>query len=124
MVDTPGQIEIFTWSASGAIVTESFASTFPTCVLFVGGVGQTFLQFLVLLQSTHQLITASIGHVTNLTPPAVSNPRRAFGRRHRLLTAGIVHVSRRHQLLTAGMVNVTNPYDTSTPRARRTRRRS
>ena len=28
-------IEIFTWSASGAIVTESFASTFPTCVLFV-----------------------------------------------------------------------------------------
>ena len=35
MVDTPGQIEIFTWSASGAIVTESFASTFPTCVLFV-----------------------------------------------------------------------------------------
>ena len=34
-VDTPGQIEIFTWSASGAIVTESFASTFPTCVLFV-----------------------------------------------------------------------------------------
>ena len=35
-VDTPGQIEIFTWSASGiAIVTESFASAFPTCVLYV-----------------------------------------------------------------------------------------
>ncbi|CDY27418.1 BnaC03g64580D [Brassica napus] len=30
LVDTPGQIEIFTWSASGAIITEAFASTFPT----------------------------------------------------------------------------------------------
>lgn len=35
VVDTPGQIEIFTWSASGAIITEAFASTFPTCVAFV-----------------------------------------------------------------------------------------
>jgi GTPase SAR1 family protein len=34
-VDTPGQIEIFTWSASGAIVSESFASGFPTVVLYV-----------------------------------------------------------------------------------------
>ena len=35
LVDTPGQIEIFTWSASGAIITESFASTFPTVVTYV-----------------------------------------------------------------------------------------
>ena len=35
VVDTPGQIEIFTWSASGAIITEAFASSFPTCVAFV-----------------------------------------------------------------------------------------
>ncbi|GJP68436.1 hypothetical protein CLOP_g25145 [Closterium sp. NIES-67] len=34
-IDTPGQIEIFTWSASGAIITEAFASTFPTAVCFV-----------------------------------------------------------------------------------------
>ncbi|KAF7128883.1 hypothetical protein RHSIM_Rhsim10G0104300 [Rhododendron simsii] len=34
-VDTPGQIEIFTWSASGAIITEAFASTFPTIVTYV-----------------------------------------------------------------------------------------
>ncbi|XXG48632.1 hypothetical protein AAC387_Pa02g3025 [Persea americana] len=32
LVDTPGQIEIFTWSASGAIITEAFASTFPTVI--------------------------------------------------------------------------------------------
>eukprot|EP01025_Chloroclados_australasicus_P011635 TRINITY_DN1508_c0_g3_i1.p1 TRINITY_DN1508_c0_g3~~TRINITY_DN1508_c0_g3_i1.p1 ORF type:complete len:342 (+),score=23.08 TRINITY_DN1508_c0_g3_i1:66-1091(+) len=35
IVDTPGQIEIFTWSASGQIVTELFASTFPTIVVYV-----------------------------------------------------------------------------------------
>ena len=35
VVDTPGQIEIFTWSASGAIITEAFASAFPTCMAFV-----------------------------------------------------------------------------------------
>lgn len=35
-VDTPGQIEVFTWSASGQLISEAFASTFPTCVIFVG----------------------------------------------------------------------------------------
>ncbi|KAL9668651.1 hypothetical protein QQ045_006189 [Rhodiola kirilowii] len=35
LVDTPGQIEIFTWSASGSIITEAFASTFPTIVTYV-----------------------------------------------------------------------------------------
>ncbi|KAL5713904.1 GPN-loop GTPase qqt2 [Ranunculus cassubicifolius] len=35
LVDTPGQIEIFTWSASGAIITEAFASTFPTIITYV-----------------------------------------------------------------------------------------
>jgi Conserved hypothetical ATP binding protein len=35
VVDTAGQIEIFTWSASGNIVTELFASSFPTVVLYV-----------------------------------------------------------------------------------------
>lgn len=35
LVDTPGQIEIFTWSASGAIITDTLASTMPTCVAYV-----------------------------------------------------------------------------------------
>ncbi len=35
VVDTPGQIEIFTWSASGAIISESLASLFPTAVVYV-----------------------------------------------------------------------------------------
>ncbi|CAN0416216.1 unnamed protein product, partial [Ectocarpus sp. 13 AM-2016] len=29
-IDTPGQIEVFTWSASGQIITETLASAFPT----------------------------------------------------------------------------------------------
>ena len=35
VVDTAGQIEIFTWSASGTIFAESLASTFRTVVAFV-----------------------------------------------------------------------------------------
>ncbi len=34
IVDTPGQIEAFTWSASGAIFSESLASSFPTVLVF------------------------------------------------------------------------------------------
>lgn len=33
--DTPGQIEVFTWSASGSIITESLASQFPTIIVYV-----------------------------------------------------------------------------------------
>jgi len=33
--DTPGQIEVFTWSASGNIISESLASLFPTIVVYV-----------------------------------------------------------------------------------------
>ena len=35
VVDTPGQIEAFTWSSSGQIFTESLASSFPTILCFV-----------------------------------------------------------------------------------------
>ena len=35
LFDTPGQIEIFTWSASGQIITESTASDHPTVILYV-----------------------------------------------------------------------------------------
>ncbi|KAL9957051.1 hypothetical protein ACROYT_G038635 [Oculina patagonica] len=33
--DTPGQIEVFTWSASGAIITEALASSFATVVVYI-----------------------------------------------------------------------------------------
>ncbi|XP_034236623.1 GPN-loop GTPase 1 isoform X2 [Thrips palmi] len=35
ILDTPGQIEVFTWSASGTIITEALASSFPTVVVYV-----------------------------------------------------------------------------------------
>ncbi|RLV92471.1 GPN-loop GTPase 1 [Spathaspora sp. JA1] len=35
IVDTPGQIECFIWSASGSIITEAFASTFPTVIAYI-----------------------------------------------------------------------------------------
>ncbi|PGH30351.1 hypothetical protein GX50_06870 [[Emmonsia] crescens] len=35
LVDTPGQIEVFVWSASGSILLETFASSFPTVIAYV-----------------------------------------------------------------------------------------
>lgn len=35
IMDTPGQIEIFTWSASGTIITDSLASSMPTVVAYI-----------------------------------------------------------------------------------------
>ena len=33
--DTPGQIEVFTWSASGTIISETLSGLFPTVVVYV-----------------------------------------------------------------------------------------
>ncbi|XP_072000185.1 GPN-loop GTPase 1 [Engystomops pustulosus] len=35
LIDTPGQIEVFTWSASGSIITEALAASFPSVVVYV-----------------------------------------------------------------------------------------
>lgn len=35
VIDTPGQIEVFTWSASGSIITEALAAGFPTVIVYV-----------------------------------------------------------------------------------------
>lgn len=35
IVDTPGQIECFVWSASGSILTEAFATEFPTVIAYI-----------------------------------------------------------------------------------------
>lgn len=34
-IDTPGQIEVFTWSAGGQIISEILGASFPTCILYV-----------------------------------------------------------------------------------------
>jgi hypothetical protein len=35
LFDTPGQIEVFTWSASGQLIADMLAATLPTVVVFV-----------------------------------------------------------------------------------------
>lgn len=35
LVDTPGQIEVFVWSASGNILLETLASSFPTVIAYI-----------------------------------------------------------------------------------------
>lgn len=35
LIDTPGQIEAFSWSASGMIISESLASEFPTTLIYI-----------------------------------------------------------------------------------------
>ncbi|XP_066261598.1 GPN-loop GTPase 1 [Euwallacea similis] len=35
VLDTPGQIEVFAWSVSGSIITETLASTYPTVILYI-----------------------------------------------------------------------------------------
>eukprot|EP01104_Vermistella_antarctica_P016230 TRINITY_DN5507_c0_g1_i1.p1 TRINITY_DN5507_c0_g1~~TRINITY_DN5507_c0_g1_i1.p1 ORF type:complete len:374 (-),score=121.51 TRINITY_DN5507_c0_g1_i1:305-1426(-) len=35
LIDTPGQMEVFTWSASGNIITEAISATLPTVIVYV-----------------------------------------------------------------------------------------
>ena len=35
LIDTPGQIEVFSWSASGQIIADSLACTYPTIITYV-----------------------------------------------------------------------------------------
>lgn len=35
IIDTPGQIEVFNWSASGMIITETLASQMPTAIVYI-----------------------------------------------------------------------------------------
>ncbi|ABW98120.1 ATP/GTPbp (nucleomorph) [Hemiselmis andersenii] len=41
LIDTPGQIEIFTWSASGSIITESFSRKFPVVLFYIIDIART-----------------------------------------------------------------------------------
>lgn len=35
VVDTPGQLEVFSWSASGKLVSDSFSLIYPTILIYV-----------------------------------------------------------------------------------------
>jgi hypothetical protein len=55
----------------------------------------------VILQSEHQLMTPSMVHITNLTPPGSDNLSRVCGHNNQLTTASMVHVTN----LTPGSAN-------------------
>jgi GTPase SAR1 family protein len=35
VLDTPGQLEVFSWSASGKLISDSFSMIFPTVLIYV-----------------------------------------------------------------------------------------
>ena len=35
VMDTPGQLEVFSWSASGKLITDSFSITFPSILIYI-----------------------------------------------------------------------------------------
>ena len=57
------------------------------------GLETTFHRIIVARQNTVQLMTASTVHTIHLAPPGSDNPSRAYGRRHQLMTASMVHVT-------------------------------
>lgn len=72
--DTPGQIEIFTWSASGQIISEAFASTFPTAVLFVVDTPrclqpQTFMSNMLQARLSFQPLPWFLGKLASMALP-------------------------------------------------------
>jgi hypothetical protein len=66
-------------------------------VLHRRGQGWHFsLHVIIVRQNTVQLMTASMFHVTNLTPGSECNPSRAYGQTtHQLMIASMVHVTNR-----------------------------
>lgn len=89
IVDTPGQIEIFTWSASGNIATELFASSYPTNVVYVVDTPrcmnpQTFMSNMmqacsILYKTQLPLILVRALPVTLPACPSVPVPHPALG---------------------------------------------
>ena len=73
LVDTPGQIEIFTWSASGQLISEAFAASMPTVILYVMDTPrclnpQTFMS---------NMLQARGGEAASLLPPLRLPPNPA-----------------------------------------------
>ena len=81
LIDTPGQVEAFTWSASGAIITQAFASAFPTVLAFIidserASVPITFVSSL--LYATSIMFRARLPMVVLLNKADVVRPTLAY----------------------------------------------
>lgn len=69
VIDTPGQIEVFNWSASGAIITEALASHFPTVIVYVM---DTVRNVKPVTFMSNMLYACSILYKTNKLPMVVA----------------------------------------------------
>ncbi|XP_069661400.1 GPN-loop GTPase 1 isoform X2 [Haliaeetus albicilla] len=96
VIDTPGQIEVFTWSASGTIITEALASSFPSVVVSVmdtsrstnpvtfmsnmlyacGILYKTKLPFIVVMNKVPLKCKKIVMMMTGDFLPVTTNPRR------------------------------------------------
>ena len=64
--DTPGQIEVFTWSASGSIITETLASTIPTVSLFPASFANRFVFQVILYVMDVAKCTSPVTFMSNM----------------------------------------------------------
>lgn len=69
IIDTPGQIEVFTWSASGSIITEALAYHFPTIIVYVMDIYRSHKPVTFM---SNMLYACSILYKTNKLPLVVA----------------------------------------------------
>mmetsp|Transcript_40979 Transcript_40979/g.63962 ORF Transcript_40979/g.63962 Transcript_40979/m.63962 type:complete len:335 (+) Transcript_40979:43-1047(+) len=72
LIDTPGQIEIFTWSASGSLITETFSSDFSVSLLYVLDIPRTLSPLTFI---TNILYSCSIIYKTKLSSFLILNKK-------------------------------------------------
>lgn len=116
VLDTPGQIEIFTWSASGSIVTDALASSMPTVVAYIIDTPRTTAPATFM---SNMLYACSILYKTKLPFILVFNKTDAQS--HQFALEWMQDFEKFQEALAAG--NATDPSSTVTqhglnPRAR------
>lgn len=116
VLDTPGQIEIFTWSASGSIVTDALASSMPTAIAYIIDTPRTTAPATFM---SNMLYACSILYKTKLPFILVFNKTDAQS--HQFALEWMQDFEKFQEALAAG--NATDPSSTVTqqglnPRAR------
>ncbi|SNX83419.1 related to XPA binding protein [Melanopsichium pennsylvanicum] len=107
VLDTPGQIEIFTWSASGSIVTDALASSMPTVVAYIIDTPRTTAPATFM---SNMLYACSILYKTKLPFILVFNKTDAQS--HQFALEWMQDFEKFQQALAAG--NATDPSSTVT----------
>ena len=99
IIDTPGQIEIFTWSASGTIITDAVAATFPAVVAYVIDTPRTVSPATFM---SNMLYACWYGS-RNLPSMLYSNSHSAFSTKQSFLSSS--SLTKQMSLLTISLLN-------------------